>query len=517
MSTGSGRDESAHRQALAVVLVAFALRAVFAATLPLFPDEAYYWEWSRRLAAGYFDHPPGVALTVALGTGLFALLGADPSPFAVRLGALLCGLVASLAVVGIARRVGGERAGVFAALVISTMPLAATGLVLATPDAPLMAATAVGLYTVVRAVESPVGSRSSLAWWALSGIPLGAAFASKYTSILLPVGVVLAVLFRRQLRPRLREAGPYVACIVATVVFSPVLLWNAEHEWRSFTYQIEHGLGTPKGSPLAREGALLGGQAGLATPILFALMAAAAWHGLRRATTATHQLLAVVAATMWGFFVVSAWRKPVEANWPAPAYVPAAALLAAVAVGAWSERGRRWTRAGIGFAAVASAIIYAHAAFDLLPIPPRKDPIARAFGFDAMAAAMDRARRVAARDRARVWLGVDRYQDASEAAFHLPDHPDVFSVNLAGRRNQYDLWPGFPDRAAPGDDFVLAVDDPEGEVHAAVRRLAPHFAEVVRGERVELKRDPAEPPMSVRRIWTLRGWKGSWPAADAGR
>ena len=512
IATPPAPDARAVRHAYLVVAVATVVRVLFAATLPLYPDEAYYWEWSRRLAAGYFDHPPGIAYAIAAGTALFSVLGAGLTPLAVRLVPVACGVLASLAVVGIARRAGGDRAALYAALVICTMPLAATGLVLATPDAPLMAATATGLYAVVRAVQAPVRSGRSLAWWCLAGVALGAAFTSKYTAILLPVGVVAAVLLSPHLRPRLREPGPYAACIVATIVFAPVLLWNAGHEWRSFTYQIEHGLGSQRGSPLTREAELLGGQAALATPILFALMAGAAWRALRQRRDAVLVLLSVVAVTMWGFFALSAWRKPVEANWPAPAYVPAAALLAATVATAWHRRGRRWTRWGIILATAVTGVIYAHALFDVLPLVPRRDPIARAFGFDAMAVAMDRAR---ARSRAvgrTAWFGVDRYQDASQAAFHLPDHPDVFSLNIAGRRNQYDLWPSFSDRAAPGDDLVLAVDDPPGRVHPAVERLAPYFATVVRGEAVALKRDPDEEPVSVRRIWTLERWSGRWPA-----
>ena len=509
-------DRGAWRDALIVVGVATLVRLLFALQLPLYPDEAYYWEWSRRLAPGYFDHPPAIAWAIASGTTLFALAGAGHTPFAVRLLPVLCGLVASLAVVGIARRTGGDRAARIAAWIISSMPLAATGLVLATPDAPLMAATGAGLYAVVRATQSPVRSRASLAWWGAAGVALGLAFTSKYTSILLPVGVLLAVASDRELRVRFAEPGPYVACVIATLVFAPVLAWNAANEWRSFTYQLEHGLGQMRGSPLQREGELIGGQAGLATPVLFVLMAAAVWQALRHARTATMRLLAIVAATMWGFFLFSAWRKPVEANWPAPAYVPAAALLAATAHTAWQARGRRWTRWGIGLAAALTTVVYAHALFDVLPLVPRRDPVARAFGYDAMAAAMyEAAQQRTMWDSAAVRFGTDRYQDAAEAAFHLAGHPEVFSLNLGGRRNQYDLWPAFADRARRGDDLVLALDDPPDRPHPAITRLAPFFTSVERGEVVALRRSAGEPPISTRRIWTLRGWRGGWPARDA--
>jgi hypothetical protein len=43
-------------------------RAYTGATLPLHPDEAYYWLWSRHLALSYFDHPPMIAYLIKLST-----------------------------------------------------------------------------------------------------------------------------------------------------------------------------------------------------------------------------------------------------------------------------------------------------------------------------------------------------------------------------------------------------------------------------------------------------------------
>ena len=59
------------RHTVALILGATALRLMLAAWLPLVADEAYYWEWSRRLAGGYFDHPPVIAWLVAHGTAIF--------------------------------------------------------------------------------------------------------------------------------------------------------------------------------------------------------------------------------------------------------------------------------------------------------------------------------------------------------------------------------------------------------------------------------------------------------------
>jgi len=121
------------RLALAVVLTATLVRLVFAGLIPLLPVETYYWEWSRRPAPSYYDHPPGIAAVIAFGTALFG-----NTRIGVRFGAVLLGLVGSVAGIALTRRLGGGRAALVAALALIVMPMAAAGLLLATPDAPLL-------------------------------------------------------------------------------------------------------------------------------------------------------------------------------------------------------------------------------------------------------------------------------------------------------------------------------------------------------------------------------------------
>jgi 4-amino-4-deoxy-L-arabinose transferase-like glycosyltransferase len=495
--------------AVAVVAGSASLHLILAALLPVFQDEAYYWEWSRHLAAGYYDHPPGIALLIRAGAELLALVGMPATPLALRLGAIAAGAVAMFATIAMARRIAGDDAALRAGVVLSFMPLAA-GLVLATPDAPLLATTAAALYAVVRVLEVAPSSRASLFWWSIAGLALGLAFWSKYTSVLLPAGVLVAMTLRGDLRRRLREPGPYAACIIATIVFLPVVVWNYRHGWLSFGFQLQHGFAASSGpftlAALGREGEYVGGQAALASPILFPLFAIAIWRGIRQRESSTAFVLAVVAALTFGFYAFSALRHRVEPNWPAPAYVPAIVLLATQS---WAVRGRRWTRAGVAFAGVMSTLIYLHGVVPILPFPAAKDPIARGFGWEMVADRAAAARRTLTSETgARSWLGADRYQDAAELAFHDSLHTSTFAVNLAGRHNQYDLWPGFAQRAARGDNLVLLVDDGEG-IHEAVAKLRPYFESSRRGESVALKRGARE--IGKRRIWLLIGWKEGWP------
>jgi 4-amino-4-deoxy-L-arabinose transferase-like glycosyltransferase len=486
-----------------MVSIAALVRLALAVAVPVLPDEAYYWTWSRHLAAGYFDHPPAIALLIRLGGGA--------SPLGVRFGSVVSGFVAALATVAIAHRMGGGRAALRAAIVITVMPLAAAGLILATPDSPLLATTAVSLYCLVRALHEPIRSRKSLLWWSATGFALGASFASKYTSILLPLAVLIAVLVRSRLRARLAEPGPYVACVIATLVFSPVLIWNSHHHWISFLFQVRHGLSAPQGSALVaawkHEGDFFGGQAGLVSPILFILLAIATGRSLRRRVGDTQFVLAMVATLSFVFFIYSALRQRVEPNWPAPAYIPAIVLLAITS----SKRiAKKWFDGGVILAAAMSALIYAQAVEPVLPIPAGKDPIARAFGWTELTMAADSMARVAESTiPGTTWLGGDRYQEASELALNLASHPTTFATNLSGRANQYDLWPGFSALAHHGDNLLLALDDSD-EPHAAVRMLLPYFSGARRGELVVLRRGAGT--IGARRLWLLLGWRGGWPA-----
>ncbi|HKJ93869.1 MAG TPA: glycosyltransferase family 39 protein [Longimicrobiales bacterium] len=468
--------------AVALAVATAALRLLLGALLPPFPDETYYWEWSRHLAWSYFDHPPLIAWLIRGGTQLLGthVLG-------IRLLSILAGLVTVLAGIATARRMAGDAAALRASAIIACVPLAAAGLVLATPDLPLMAATALALYAVVRAVQDP---RRALLWWLAAGAATGLGLLGKYTAVLIPLGVLAGLLWDPRLRGQLRRPGPYLAALAALALFLPVVAWNAHHDWASFAFQLNHGLGRPRGNPLSREGDLIGGQLGLGSPILFVLMWIAVIRGLRHAppglatgdaartgstgdpgprgarNDAAHSVLAATAVVFFGFFMLSALRRPVEPNWPAPFYVPGTVLLAIEA-----GRGglRRWLRPGLALGAVLVAVVYVQAVRPILPIRSSRDPIDRAHGWATLARAVQRAEP----PDGPVTFAATRYQEASELSFHLPGHPFVHSLNRLGRRNQYDLWPPIDTRLRPAMPVIVvaACDTQPGALLAAYPRL----------------------------------------------
>ena len=123
---------------LAALTILAALRLIAGALLPLSADEAYYWLWSRHLAAGYFDHPPAIAYVIRAGTALFGA-----TPFGVRVGGIFLSFVASWFV----WRTGAilardERVGAIACLFFNLTLMISVEMLAATPDAPSIAAAA---------------------------------------------------------------------------------------------------------------------------------------------------------------------------------------------------------------------------------------------------------------------------------------------------------------------------------------------------------------------------------------
>jgi dolichol-phosphate mannosyltransferase len=222
----------ARRLNISLIVYACMLRLVYLGTVDLLPEEAYYWNYSRHLDIGYLDHPPMVAWLIRLGT---AAVG--QSQFGVRVGAVCCGVITSVFTYRLTRNLFGEASALAALVLAQALPFFFLSGLLMTPDAPLTAAWAASLYYLERAL---IAGRSG-AWWRV-GLALGCGAISKY-SIGLLVPVTLAfMLWDHKSRRWWWRWEPYVAALLALAIFSPVILWNAQHEWASFTFQTSRRL-----------------------------------------------------------------------------------------------------------------------------------------------------------------------------------------------------------------------------------------------------------------------------------
>lgn len=386
-------------------------------------DEAYYWLWSRRLQLSYFDHPGMAAWWMATTTRVFG-----SSELAVRLPSILSGAVVSLLVFDTARRAfADDWSGLSAALWINATILFGAATVTATPDAPLLVFWSAALWCMVRLLR---GGRAG--WLYGLGAALGLGFASKYTMVLIAPGIVAVFLLFPDGRRWWRSPHFYLAIGLALACTGPVLAWNLLHDWVSFRKQLAHSFDTPIASPLASLGTFAGTQIGVVTPLILAFclwgMGWSLWRGWRSGRPDWF-LLGATSAPILAFFVNHSLGGLVQPHWAGPAYLGASMA----AVGGWRQARRgpgltRLFRAAPILGGLLVALVYGQMASAFLPVPARIDPLGRLGGWDRLAEAVERQRRL----RPDAFVFVQKHELSGLLTYYLPDHPKVYLTGSAG-------------------------------------------------------------------------------------
>ncbi len=412
---------------LAALAAVTLLRLVVAAAMPLSPDEAYYWVWARTLQPAYFDHPPMVALFVWAGISIAGetalgvrLLG----PFAMALGSVLLARAANALF-------PDARPGVWAAALVNATLFAGVGSVVITPDTPLLLFWTCAIWALARLYRT-----QDARWWLAFGLFSGLALASKYSAVLLGLGVVLWLACTPSQRHWFARWQLWAGGAVAAACFAPVLLWNAQQEWASFAMQGSRAVRPATGQALAWVGDLVGGQVGLATPIIFVLCVAATgaaarawWRG-----DAVAGLLAAFALPGAALVLWRATGMRIEGNWPAPLYVTAAVAAAARPVG----RSLPWRLPAVALGGAMTVAVYVHAVTAALPIPPRLDVVTgRLAGWQRLA---EEAHAIAARQRA-AFVAAELYWVAAMLAWHAPPGSVVVAAEPRWRHFRLDPAP----------------------------------------------------------------------------
>lgn len=395
---------------LALLGVTAAARLALSLGTDLYFDTAYYWQWARHLAWGYYDHPPMVAW-------LIAVLGE-------RGMALLCGAGTVAAVWGLARDVYGSRDAAWrAAALWSVVPAGMVAGVWATPDSPLLLFWTLALWALWRER------------WVLAGLACGLALLSKYPAVLLGLAFLATAARARKL-----PWGAWATGALALVCFLPVVLWNARHEWVGFLFQLRHGFGGRGG--WASFGEYLLGQLALGGPVLFPVALVYALRGPRE-----QFLLRMAAVVPLLFFGYAATRAPGEANWPAAAYVAACVGVA----------GMRpvWQRAVAASGLAVMLAVGSHVLFPVLRIAQRDTVLWRTHGWSVLRELATPERLFPGLDARNVAaIYTPDYQLASQVAYHAGA---VTHTAPPARFSQYNLWS--PPTLAPGQEVLWVMEE----------------------------------------------------------
>jgi 4-amino-4-deoxy-L-arabinose transferase-like glycosyltransferase len=387
----------------AVVLALVAARLVLAALAPLDSDETYYFLWSRFPAWSYYDHPPMVAWWIAVGTAVFGT-----GAFGIRVVSTLSMIPTSLAVYATGLVLFDRPIALRAVLWTNAMLLFVVGGIVATPDAPLVMFWAMAVLAMALVVRSGDGR-----WWLLVGLSAGLSVASKLTGLFLGPGILLVLLLRADLRKWLATPWPWAGGVVALLVVTPMLLWNAAHDWVTFTKQfgrVTSGTFQPMHFP-----EFLVTQFGLFNPIVAVFAGLAVVMALRdRASPRAQatQVLLLLILPLVGYMAVHSLHGQVQAQWLAPLY-PSVALIAAAAAQNVSGRWQRYAAAAFPLGVVATGIAFVVLLNPGNFVPANIGP--QLWGWEDVAASAEAMRQA----NGAAWIATTQYGSNAEVAYRL--------------------------------------------------------------------------------------------------
>ncbi len=456
-------------------------------------DEAHYWDWSRRLGLSYYSKGPLVAYIIRVSCAIFG----NTMP-AVRYPAVLLAAMTSVVMYLLTLKLfKSDRLALGVALLSAAVPMFVAGSMLMTIDPPFFFCWAAATYCVCFAlpltakseggrmkddtgvaIAHPSSSNDGPSKWAwpVAGLLIGLGFLAKYAALLWLPGVILFMLFDRASRPMLRTAGPWLMIIVALMCTSPVMAWNARHDWVTFRH-VAKQTGMTDGDDddtaelnhpvrqvinlTVRVAEFIGGQIGVIGPIFFFMIGGVVYAFGRRWRDDPHrrslQLLAMVGGFFFVLTLLDAFRGKVQINWPAPAYFTLL-ILAGYFLSICLRTPRWWTIwRGWAYSVIVFGLLMLPIAHDFSLLYPiirgvnhflknpldvsKVDPTVKLKGWSELGQALgDHLQRLPP----GTFILCDDYQQTAETAFYTPGQPITYYAGSyytrPKRHSQYDIW-----------------------------------------------------------------------------
>jgi 4-amino-4-deoxy-L-arabinose transferase-like glycosyltransferase len=482
------------RAVLLLILATALLRLAFGSALGLGVDESYMVAAGRVLSLSYYDHPPAswwLAWCAAHLTG-------SESPVVVRLPFIGLFALSTWLMYRLGGAIANRRAGLWAAVLLNLSPV--FGVTTGTwvlPDGPLDCALLGAALCLVYALH-----RGKLLWWLAAGLCAGLALFSKYSAILTMAGALPYLASSREHRHWLTRPAPYLAALIALLVFSPVLFWNATHGWVSFAFQGERAAAAHF-RPFAPF-VTLAGEALFVLPWIWLPMMVVCVAAIRRGPGEWRSwlLCCLAAPPILAFALISAWSaQRVLFHWAAPGYLMLFPLLgAAVARRLDQPIVHRLLFGTAAFVVVTVTVIATQVRFEWLHPAisafTRKDPTIDAVDWTSLRDDL------AARGLLRpgTVVGVPNWRDAGKISYALG--PDVTTLCLNRDCRQFGIaYP--PTEHVGGDVLILApehADRVPDELRSVFDDIEPLPATAIRHVGLTLQQ------VSVFRGHHLRGW-----------
>jgi len=407
-----------HINFLLFISVIAIIRLFIAPRVGLGVDEAHYVLYGLNLDLSYFDHPPLVGWVEYIFTSIFGI-----NEFGARVPAILMGFFVSIFLYSFIYSINrNEKEAFLAVLALHASFLFNALFLMLMPGTLLLFFILPIIFTVLK-----VEKTNSLTAWILLAILLGLAGLSDYTAILFIFPIILYVLIKKRFE-LFYSPKVIIAIFIALIIISPVIIWNIEHNWISFTFQTQHVVGAKhiNWSGFFRS---IASQIGAYNPFLYPI----AFYGLYKATRSKNDSLFLSALFGWTlilFFTYASLYKTALPHWSAMFY------LLFIPIGTYYiQQHIKYLKFAIGFGLILSILVYGELAFKFIPMPDYKSPHRDIYGFKTI---MKEANKEIINPKKDA-LAVTNWTLASRAIFYNRDYNSTVYL-IDNKYDQFDLW-----------------------------------------------------------------------------
>jgi len=301
-----------------LIIISTLIRGLIAGFFELGNDEVYYILYALYPDWSHFDHPLMVGLLIQLST-LNLLFHSE---FFIRLGSIIIGAINLWIIFKIGIKIKDYRTGYYASLLYASSVYASiiTG-VFILPDTPQSLFWLWAIYLIIKTVpQCPRTPMSGINMLKI-GIVIGLGILSKYTTVFLWFGIGLYILVYN--RQWLKSRWLYYSIIATALTILPILIWNIQNDFISFTFHSERVDMSGYSINLNYFFTELGGEMLYNNPINFALILvgiiAAAKGKLTIEKKYSRIILLLGLPIIVTFLIFSLFRSTLP-HWTAPGY-----------------------------------------------------------------------------------------------------------------------------------------------------------------------------------------------------
>ena len=308
-----------NNKAISWVLGFQLFRLILLPFMGLMPQDAYYYLYGQNLSLSYFDHPGMIGYLLRIFTEIFG-----QSIFTIKFTDFIITTLTILSFYKLASYFLSKQKLARAIVLLASTIFVSILSFNSTPDVPLLLFWTLSLICLYKAIFE-----EKKWFWILGGITMGLAFNSKYTALLLQIGIIAFLVFSNKYRKLFLSPWFWISLLLSVAVTFPVWYWNYQNEFASFAFQSSErtsSISEFKISPKNFFGAI-GHQMFLLLPVLFLIFITFTYKYVKRALikfkipqAKTLFLLAFFIPTFVGFFSLTPiyW---VKLNWMMPSYI----------------------------------------------------------------------------------------------------------------------------------------------------------------------------------------------------